>query len=254
MRRTMALSLSGLFLVCAAATAAPIPLGLTIQATVSFDLVNSVASQAGASQSGTLNRLVAGIASSSSFVDDPQLAVPSLLAGLLTQTGDGVGASMAQSGVRAEAQTQGLFADYQFNLSNASAYSYTLVFRGLFTNAVSASGADAFAYSDISVTDGINELLFSDHRVDTLNPGNNLIADSAGDSFSIVLNAGDSFSFSALQRQRGGVFAAGDYSASLDAFILLAEVRGGPVQGVPAPGSLLLSLIALGLLPLRRRR
>ena len=79
---------------------------------------------------------------------------------------------------------------------------------------------------------------------------NNFTVDSANSSFSVTLLPGESASFSALQEQRGGVFADGSYSASLDAFLRVASV-------VPESGSLpmmSLGLLALALTQRHRRR
>ena len=138
---------------------------------------------------------------------------------------------------------------------------FTIVFRALISNVVGASGADAFAFSDLSVLDASStEVLFSDHRIDTLNPGNNLNADSANNIFSVVLAPGASTTFTALQRQRGGVYAAGQFSASLDAFLRVDSFSSsGGGNAVPLPGSLALVVLGLGLAglaglaPARRR-
>lgn len=240
------------------AMAAPVPLALTITGTVALDSFNSAAALGGASQGGTLTHLSAGAPTSSSFTGNPAGLVPSSLSGALTATGDGIGARFAMSGASVGAENSvGLFADYTLFLSNSSAVeTFTIVFRALISNLVDASGADAFAFSDISVRDAsISEVLFSDHSVDTFNAGNNLIADSVNDSFSVVLAPGASTTFTALQRQRGGVYAAGHFSASLDAFLSVDSVSSsGGGNAVPLPGSLALVVLALGGLALARRR
>ena len=242
------------------ALAAPVPLALSITGTVALDSLNSAAALGGASQGGTLTHLSAGAPTSSSFTGNPSGLAPSSLSGALTATGDGIGVRFAMAGASIGAKNDiGLFADYTLFLSNSSAVeTFTIIFRALISNVVGASGTDAFAFSDLSVLDAsLAEVLFSDHRVDTFNPGNNLNADSAN-SFSVVLAPGASTTFTALQKQRGGVYAAGHFSASLDAFLSIDSVSSSGVgNAVPLPGSLALVVLGLaglaGLAPASRR-
>ena len=82
-----------------------------------------------------------------------------------------------------------------------------------------------------------------------------MLDDSASDSFTVTLNPGASTSFSALQRQRGGVYDSGAFAASLDAFLMIDSVlvRGGNPTPVPLPGTLALALLALSALACKRR-
>jgi hypothetical protein len=248
------------------AHAALLPSSLLVNASVSLDTVNSLAPTGGASQSGTLQKWIGGSPTTSSFIGNPASIAPSSLSDSLTSTGDGVGAVFGMSGsfsptAGVSATTDGLFADFLFSLSNGSATDTLVVtFRAAIANLVGASGDDAFANSDISVRDvGNNELLFSDHRADTVN--GDAAFDSPNDTFSITLNPGASTSFTALQRQRGGAFATGSqYSASLDSFLYIDDVvcRGNGCDGgggqVPLPGTLPLLGLALGALGVVRRR
>jgi hypothetical protein len=238
----------------AASIASPLPGELAISGSISLDTVNSFDPVGGASQSGTLQSVIGGVTATSAFSAIPSSISPAALAGSLAATGDGFGALLAMSGTSTggATQTDGLFVDYLLNLANNSATTtFTVVFRALLDNQVAASGADAFAFSQISVLDNaLNEVLFSDHRVDTVNAGSNFSLDSANDTFSFVLAPGASLSFTALQSQRGGAFATQSaYSASLDAFLVLDSVvgSGGGNGGgtVPLPGSL--PLLAIGL-------
>lgn len=241
----------------APADAAPVPGDLSIQASIALDVGNSLAALRGGTQSATLTRVAAGAATASSFTDKPTTLSPAALGGALSATGDGVGALFSMSGSLPGASTDALFADYSFLLANASATeTFTVTFRASIANDVSASGDDAFAFSQISVKDdSLAELVFSDHAVDTLNPGNNFTLGSANDSFLLTLAPGASLGFTALQSQRGGVFSSpGDYAARLDAFIFIEDITS--TGGVPlsAPATPLLVLLALGALGLARRR
>ncbi|QPF75366.1 hypothetical protein G8A07_22220 [Roseateles sp. DAIF2] len=243
---------AGLALSLLNAQAAPVPSGLSITASVALDTANSLDPVGGASQSGSFFHSN-GSPGSAGFSNLPGSMSPSSLSGALLQTGDSLGLSFSMSGSTndgADVQTDGLFADYLLSLVNSSATdTFTLLFRVSARNAVQASGADAFAFSDLSVKDaGLNELFFSDYRADTLNPGSNFELQSLDDSFTIVLAPGQSTTLSALQRQRGGAFGdgAGSYGATLASSILLEEVRssGGPNE-LPLPGSLPLALLGL---------
>ncbi len=253
-------SLGALLLCSLAIQAAPVPLGLQISGSISLDMANSLDPVGAATQSGTLRHVSGGLLSSAGFTDLPGSLAPASLSDNLTQTGDRIGARFSMSGISTGgvSQSDGLFADYSLSLSNTSATeTFTLVFEAIVQNSVAASGDDAFAYSDISVLDALNnELYFSDHRADTLNPGSNMTASSPGNTFTVVLAPGESTSLSALQRQRGGVFAAGSYSALLDAYLSLQAVRsdGGPNNRTPLPGTLPLLAVAMLALSLARRR
>jgi hypothetical protein len=253
----------GLAFGCLWAGAAPLPSGLQVNATVSLDTANSLDPTGGATQAGTLSLTSGGAGSSSSFSGSPATISPSSLTSGLTETGDGIGASFTMSGslsASGSVTTDGLFADYLLALANTSATeTYVISFRAVAMNSVSASGADAFALSDLSVRDAaLAELFFTDYRTDTLNPGNNLMLESASNVFQITLLPGQSTSLTALQRQRGGVFEPGAYGASLSAFLSIDNVRvtgGGPGPNpVPAPGTLVLFGAALLMLGATSRR
>jgi hypothetical protein len=256
----------GLAFGCLWAGAAPLPSGLQVNATVSLDAANSLDPTGGATQAGTLSLTSGGAGSSSSFSGSPATISPSSLTSGLTETGDGIGASFSMSGslsASGSVTTDGLFADYLLALANTSATeTYVISFRAVAMNSVSASGADAFAFSDLRVQDAaLAELFFTDYRIDTLNandPNVNFTLDSPSNVFEITLLPGQSTSLTALQRQRGGVFEPGAYGASLSAFLSIDNVRvtgGGPGPNpVPAPGTLVLFGAALLMLGATSRR
>lgn len=265
MRRTslrfvMAVSMAA---ISAVSLAAPVPLGLQITGTVALDLTYSLDPTGGATQAGTLTHISGGNpAVTSSFSGSPASISPSSLTGGLTQTGDRIGVNFSMSGgsTGAAATTDRLIADYTLSLSNTSATeTFTVLFAAVFGNSVSANGADAFAQSSLSVRDASNiELFFTDHRIDTLNagPANNFNLNSASNLFTVILAPGQSTILSAMQEQRGGVFAAGSYSASLDAFLNLQEIRssGGGGNDIPLPGTVPLLLAGLLAMRLTQRR
>lgn len=239
--------------------AAPVPADLSLSGQVAMDVVFSLDPTGTATQAGTLSAIAGGNSTAIAFTDTPSSLTPSSLSGGLLSTGNGFGArfSMSGSSIGPSAQTDGLFADFSFSLSNLSAtLTYTLIFHASVTNSVSASGQDAFAFSDISIMDSLqNELFFSDFRADTVNAGSNFLLNSASNTFSVTLLPGQNTSFSALQRQRGGAFASGSaYSASLDTFISLQEIRSsGGNNDVPTPGSLALLIAGAAALWTTRR-
>ena len=208
------------------------PFPVTITGSVSLDTTNSLSSDGGAAQSGTLTLVSDSKTSTAAFSDTPGLIAPgSSLSGTAVKSGDGIGAHFSMSGNSngAPATTDGVFSDFAFDLHNPSATdTYRVTFRAMLTNLVSASGADAYAYGDLSFRDaGNNELYFSEHRVDTKteNASNDLNADAPGDVFWIDLAPGATYRFDALQRQRGGTLSSGSSNADLDTFIKVQSVE-----------------------------
>lgn len=239
------------FWAAAHALAGPLPSALSVQASLALDIQNSFDPVGQATQSVDLSLVAGGVTTGTGIgVPGTVPAVPTGMSGALTQTGDGLRARFSMASDPGGAGlTNGLFADFLFELTNNSvSQTITVVFLAEFSNQVAAQGRDSFAYSDISVRDGDNnELLFSDHRADTSNPGENFALDSAGSTFSVVLSPGASTSIAALQRQRGGN-VDGLYQADLNAGLWIQAVRisgDPPPNEVPLPGTLYLALAAL---------
>ena len=243
---------------CGGAWAAAIPGDLVIQASSSFDLDASTDAANGGVQSGSLNRIVGGVAGSMAMAGSWQ-AGGSFGPGsfLLTQTGDGVGASSTIGGTVSGATAGKLWGDYSFALTNNSATTtYSVLFRATVTSSASASGADAYSYANVSALENFNEFWFHNRQVDTLNASNNTgLTGTALATFVVTLLPGASYSFDVGHTQEGGVFAQGAFAGSLDGFFSIDTVRssGGPPNPVPLPGALALSLLGLGLLAQRRR-
>jgi len=209
---------------------APIPVdAISASAIVTLDVAHSVGKTGNASQSGTLMLVSGAGTSTATFAGNPTLVTHGhTLTGRMLSIGDGVGSRFSMSGsfTSGASATDGVFSDLSFDIRNLSEnQSVRVTFRAIASNAVSATGADAYAFSGLSVRDDANtEVYFSEHRIDTKNPVNELAVDAASNVFSIVLLPGSSTKVSALLNQRGGVNAPGDYRAALDAFIRIEGI------------------------------
>ena len=249
--------------VALAATAGPVPSGLSISGQVSLDVANSSGPTGGGTQSGFFKHVSGGAATTASFSGNPGTLSPSTLSGSLTQTGDGFGSRLVIGGsttTNASLTSGSLFVDYLLNLSNSSAFTYTVTFAGLWSNTVSATGATglgAYAHADWVMQDAaFNELMATDHMVDTVNAGSNFSYDSIAHAFTVILAPGASAAFHGLQRIIGGTDVIGGYSGDLDAFLQLSSITGGRTGGgnVPLPASVPLVLLGLALLRLTSPR
>jgi MYXO-CTERM domain-containing protein len=233
-----------------------------VTGTIAIDTANSAHAQGGANQTGTLTLTQAGATTSLLLAGDPASMILSALSGALLNLGDGLGARLTVAGNTPGADNGlGLFVDYALYFSNTSAtdtYTYTITLSGLFANSVSASGTQAFAYSDISVRDaGSNELLYSDERADTATPANNWSFSSADTTYALTLAPGAATQITAVQHVRGGAGAIGDsFTADLNARLVISAlaINGVPVSNVPTPGALPMALAGLLTLTLLRRR
>jgi MYXO-CTERM domain-containing protein len=237
---------------CASAWAAPLPSNLSITGTISLDTVNSSNLTGGATQTGTLTLISGGTSTTFTFSGNPAGLSPSELSGGLISTGDGIGASFQMGGSTPGAHNfDGLFADYTLTLANTSAtIGYFVTFRGVISNTVSASGADSFASTKFSVINAaIEELIYADRDADTVSGTQDSISASPSSSFRVEINPGQTLTFTALQKIRGGVYADGAFSANQNAMLMVSEV-----SAVPEPLTSALALAGLGTLALLRRR
>ncbi|MFN0038145.1 MAG: hypothetical protein ACKVP2_01355 [Burkholderiales bacterium] len=197
--------------------------------TVTLDTANSVGNTGTSNQSGTLVLVSASVTWTATFANNPAAVIPAgTVSDQILRIGDGVGSRFFMSGSSAGAPstTDGIFSDFWLDIRNPSvSQAVRVTFRAVVNNAVSATGGDAYAFSGLSVRDDGNiEVYFSENRIDTLNPVNNLAEVAVSELFSIVLAPGAVTRISALQNQRGGVNGVGDYSATLDAFIRVESV------------------------------
>lgn len=254
-------SAAGLSLLIAGASwASPISSSLSIVGTVSLDTASANPFAHGG-RNGTLRAVSGGVASTADFNSGLTFSSGSNpLVGNLTAVNDGIGARHAAGG-GTNASTGVLGIDYSVSLHNTSATeTFVVHFLADITNAVSATGRDAFAISKISIFNpGGDEVVYSDFRIDTVNtgPSNNFQATSGSNAFSITLAPGVNVSFTAGQSLEGGAFSDdAQFSLEMSAFLKVASVtsRGGPTNNVPLPGSLPLVMLGLGVLLAARRR
>jgi len=245
-------------LTAGAAWATPISSSLSIVGSVSLDTLNSSTASNGASQGGTLRAVSGGVSSTADFTDLTFSSGSSPLMRNLTDLQDGIGARHAASGSNGAAA--GLLGiNYSVSLNNSSTTeTFVINFLAEITNAVSATGTDAFAKSKISIFNpNGDEEVFSDFRTDTLFPGpsNNFQDTSGSNAFLITLAPGESVSFIAKQDLEGAAYSSdGQFSLGMTAFLKIKSItsRGGPTNNVPLPGSL--PLVALGLAALLAAR
>lgn len=239
---------TALSLLSAAASASPIPAGISVTTQAYLDTVNSSAGF-NASQSGEISVRGGGADTTSSFIGVGIDQNP--LNGNATITGDGSALRFAMGGGHNGdiAQNDGLFGDLYLNFSNNNLLAYKArIAVDIAYSSVFASGPDAFVKFDFSLQDNAaNELFYSSLMRDTVNGDSD--AASASNIVEILLNPGDSFVFHGSQKAYGGAFAErSNYSG-----IVSARLQVLDFTAIPEPSSLLLAGLGLGLLFGKRR-
>ena len=262
------------------AVAVPFTSDLSVSSTLTFDTAFADPASAGASfyaisgsgtQTGVLRGAAGGVALSGSSYNGFTVTGSNPLTAVLTNTGDYIG---AHSNV-ASATDSGTFAAgigspidlTQLSLSvhnNSATIGYRLLFSYAMQNTVTATGPDAFAHSQFSLSANGTELRFSDLTSDSKN-GNvkNGVAGGLGGTvvqsdiatLAFDLLPGGDLNLHGFWTLEGGAFATGSAASSLfDLTLSIFRVTplDQPPPSVPVPGTLV--LLGLGLLALARVR
>lgn len=258
--------LCGLSLITPTVTASLIHSDLTITAKTSFD-INSLLAGGNASQNGELSRFIGGI-NTLSTVTNTTVVGDNPLGGVLTDIGDGVGASATVDyGSAGLGVIPGFFFDINFSLANSSATdSYQVLFALVFSNLVDVDGNDAYLDGEINLFNSLNNEIFAtDLTSDTLGDqvagiSTGTFAQAQSESgaflFSVTLAAGATDNFSAQLKMDGETFDAfSRLSGNTEFFISVEDVNNltGPPTQVPAPQSFILLVSAIALLKLKRK-
>jgi len=236
------------------AYAAPLPAGLGVDTEVVFDDIFSI------NVSGDFDVTDGGATTTSTYDASSIVTGDNPLLGAPTDTGDGAGFSGASGDIVDDVFTAGF--DLYMDLVNTHATDVYVVTFGLsWSNMVSATGSDAYSYSELSLFDtGTNtEIHFSDLESDTFfgNQVNGVItggfggalSDSGAGTFTFTLNPLDVLNLE-LSWTAEGDDLVGDGLISTDLFadLTITDV----VVRTPAPTPLL--LIGLGMLLISMRK
>jgi hypothetical protein len=226
-----------------------IPTDISITAETTFDDAFSDGVSSGDFSLIAAGTSTASTYSGSGFVGDNPLG------GSITDINDGIGFTG-----NATATDNFFFVGFDSYIdvaNNSLSDIYDIVFKLVFSNTVNASGQDAYADSEFTLSANGSEIFFTDLLSDSLN-GNeiggvangNFGSESAADTlfFNFALNPTDLLTLD-LRWTLEGVDSFGDSSAfDFSQFLSIESVtlRGGQVPpSVPAPGTLSLFVIAL---------
>jgi len=247
------------------AVAVPIDPDLNVTASIDFVFGNPAAG--GATQSGEFTLTQGGADTTSTIASDTTVTGGNPLSGALTDTGDGVGAILDQSGAGDSAENA-LGLDYAFGIANNSltdTFEVTVVID--FFNSVDADGSDAFAESAFTFDENSTELFFTDLVSDTLfgdtiggidtGTFGDPLAEMGTQSLVFSLLPGATLNLSGTFDLEGGSFESdSSYTGLLDVFVSIGDVENitDPAPEVPVPGTLLLGALGLAGLGLSQRR
>jgi hypothetical protein len=249
------------------AHAIPISTDISISGSVTYDIINSDA--VGTTQSGSISSTIGGSPTSSS-ISGATLSGTNPLSGNLIDIGDGFGSSFSMSGDQ-NGDRGNLFSDYSFNITNNSATDqYQVIFAINFNNFANADGTDAFADSQISITNetASAEVFFSDLTSDVFfgDKENGISLASFGASLSdsgtlnleLLLNPLGVIDLSGINELKGDVFDnMSQFNGELSSFISVASVVNltNPPTVVPVPAAVwLFGSGLLGLVGIAKRK
>ena len=259
---------------------------ISITGSAEFDSIGSpTAPQGGATQSGTLTRIMGGTTTITTLSGDT-VAGADPLTGTLTDNGDGFGIAFNASGISTGGTSaiNNLFGDLSLSIANNSADIFTVNLKITFSNAVdaifnqSSTASDiAFAQAEINLLNGVQNVFFADTTSDTFNgnekfvyPDNTNQASGSGGAISasgsmilpFILNPGQVITLGDISssevRAFGGTFGSGNFSTVVSALLTVDSVEKQqttpPTPTVPEPETLFILAIGLALFRLANRR
>ena len=249
-----AVAAAALMLNLSLAHAVPFNPNVVITGSNDFDQDNSF------NGTGGFSMVSGGATTSSTYDGAPVVTGADPLAGSLTDIGDGFGFTGTAS-VTDDDFLIGF--DIAINAINNTSIMQTIVFKLSFSNMVNADGDDAYAHSNLSLSDDIigDDFFFSDLKSDTVfgdenggvlidpdpinnpNPANYgaTLTESGDLLFSYIMDPLDEVNLFMSWTLEGGDYAGGLAEGDLTAFLSVDAV-------VPLPGSLWLMLSGMLLL------
>lgn len=245
---------------------------ISISGSITYDGFNSSAT--GTTQGGSISSIIGG-STITSTITGATISGTNPLVGNLTDFGDGFGSSFNMSGDQ-NGDEGALFSDYAFAITNNSATDqFQVSFSLNFVNTANADGVDAFADSQIALTNETTaaEFFFSDLTSDALfgDKENGISLASFGASlsdggviiFDFLLNPLASIDLSGINELEGGVFDnVSSFGGQLTSFISVTNVENltnpePPPTRAPEPSTLFLlgfGLFAAGVVRRKARR